>query len=97
MAGEDKKTPAPGDVDADSVVRQLGQAGRFHMRVYVLMALAAVQVGLLHTTYIFLAAGVPYRYCLLHSHSLLSLSLKLPVSCSIDSFFKPTSYLLDKE
>ncbi|KAH9633783.1 hypothetical protein HF086_005417 [Spodoptera exigua] len=62
MAGEDKKTPAPGDVDADSVVRQLGQAGRFHMRVYVLMALAAVQVGLLHTTYIFLAAGVPYSF-----------------------------------
>lgn len=48
-------------VDADSVLRQLGQAGRFHLRVYVLVALAAVQVGLLHTTYIFLAADVPYR------------------------------------
>lgn len=71
MAGEDKRT-APGEVDADSVVRQLGQAGRFHLRVYVLMALAAVQVGLLHTTYIFLAASVPYRYVLLLSHSTLS-------------------------
>lgn len=78
MAGEDKRT-APGEVDADSVVRQLGQAGRFHLRVYVLMALAAVQVGLLHTTYIFLAASVPYRYVLLLSHSYfvyLSLTLQ---------------------
>lgn len=48
-------------VDADGVLRQLGQAGRFHLRVYALVALAAVQVGLLHTTYIFLAADVPYR------------------------------------
>lgn len=54
--------PGPREVDADSVVRQLGQAGRFHLRVYVLVALVAVQVGLLHTTYIFLAARVPYRW-----------------------------------
>lgn len=62
----DKPRPglAAGEVDAESVVRQLGQAGRFHLRVYVLVALAAVQVGLLHTTYIFLAASVPYRYVL---------------------------------
>lgn len=53
--------PARAEVDADSVVRQLGQAGRFHLRVYLLVALVAVQVGLLHTTYIFLAARVPYR------------------------------------
>uniref|UniRef100_A0A2A4K7E3 Major facilitator superfamily (MFS) profile domain-containing protein n=1 Tax=Heliothis virescens TaxID=7102 RepID=A0A2A4K7E3_HELVI len=50
-----------GSLDADSVVRQLGQAGRFHCRVYALLALVAVQVGLLHTTYIFLAGRVPYR------------------------------------
>ncbi|KPJ16074.1 hypothetical protein RR48_06029 [Papilio machaon] len=48
-------------VDADSILRQLGQAGRFHLQVYVMVALAAFQVGLLHTTYIFLAADVPYR------------------------------------
>ncbi|KAL4709505.1 hypothetical protein ACJJTC_007236 [Scirpophaga incertulas] len=48
-------------IDADAVLYQLGQAGRFHLRVYALVALAAVQVGLLHTTYIFLAADVPYR------------------------------------
>ncbi|RVE51970.1 hypothetical protein evm_003436 [Chilo suppressalis] len=48
-------------VDADNVLRQLGQAGRFHLRVYALVGLAAIQVGLLHTTYIFLAADVPYR------------------------------------
>lgn len=51
----------PGEVDAESVLLQLGQAGRFHLRVYVLVALVAVQVGLLHTTYIFLAGRVPYR------------------------------------
>lgn len=48
-------------VDADSVVRQLGQAGPFHLRVYAMVALAAAQVGMLHTTYIFLAGDVPYR------------------------------------
>lgn len=48
-------------VDVEAVFRQLGQAGRFHARVLALAALAAVQVGLLHTTYIFLAADVPYR------------------------------------
>lgn len=48
-------------VQLDGVLRQLGAAGRFHRRVYVLVALAAVQVGLLHTTYIFLAADLPYR------------------------------------
>lgn len=48
-------------VDVESVYRQLGQAGRFHARVLALVALAAVQVGLLHTTYIFLAADVHYR------------------------------------
>ncbi|PZC71373.1 hypothetical protein B5X24_HaOG204871 [Helicoverpa armigera] len=51
-----------GSLDADGVVRQLGQAGRFHCRVYALLALVAVQVGLLHTTYIFLAGRVPYSY-----------------------------------
>ena len=53
---------ARGEVDAESVLRQLGQAGRFHLRAYFLLALVGVQVGLLHTTYIFLAATVPYRY-----------------------------------
>lgn len=48
-------------VDVEGVYRELGQAGCFHRRVFVLVALAAVQVGLLHTTYIFLAADVPYR------------------------------------
>lgn len=51
-----------GGVDVDGVVRQLGVRGRFHRRVYPLLALAAVQVGLLHTTYIFLAADVDSRY-----------------------------------
>ena len=49
------------EVSPDNVMRELGQAGRFHLRVYVLVAMAAVQVGLLHTTYIFLAADIPYR------------------------------------
>ncbi|KAJ0183566.1 hypothetical protein K1T71_001542 [Dendrolimus kikuchii] len=48
-------------VDVDSVLRQLGQMGRFHVGVYLMAALVAVQVGLLHVTYIFLAADVPYR------------------------------------
>lgn len=48
-------------VQLDSVLKQLGQASRFHCRVYALVALAAVQVGLLHTTYIFLAGDLPYR------------------------------------
>lgn len=53
---------APSGVDVDSVVRQLGVLGRFHLCVYPLVALAAMQVGLLHTTYIFLAGDVNYRY-----------------------------------
>lgn len=53
---------APSGVDVDSIVRQLGVLGRFHRRVYPLVALAAMQVGLLHTTYIFLAGDVDYRY-----------------------------------
>lgn len=48
-------------IDVERVYKELGQAGRFHLRVFVLVALAAVQVGLLHTTYIFLAADAPYR------------------------------------
>lgn len=48
-------------VDAEAVVQQLGQAGRFHLRVYLLVAFGAFQVGLLHTTYIFLAGDIPYR------------------------------------
>ncbi|CAH2047611.1 unnamed protein product, partial [Iphiclides podalirius] len=52
----------PKDVlEADAVLKQLGQAGRFHIRMYVMVAMATFQVGLLHTTYIFLAADVPYR------------------------------------
>ncbi|KAJ8723060.1 hypothetical protein PYW08_002972 [Mythimna loreyi] len=69
----DKKTVAGGEVDAESVLRQLGQLGCFHLRAYVLLALAALQVGLLHTTYIFLAGNVPYspapvtlEWCLYH-------------------------------
>lgn len=53
-----------GDVDVDRVMLELGQAGWFHLRIYLLVALAAVQVGLLHTTYIFLAADIPYRCCI---------------------------------
>lgn len=67
--GDSKPKPASGpgekmkavEVDVDGVLQQLGQAGRFHLRTYFLVALVAVQVGLLHTTYIFLAADVPYR------------------------------------
>lgn len=57
----ERESEAKGPVEADVVLKQLGQAGRFHIRVYVLVAFAAFQVGLLHTTYIFLAADVPYR------------------------------------
>lgn len=49
------------ELDVERVLRELGQAGRFHARALALAALAAVQVGMLHTTYIFLAADVPYR------------------------------------
>ncbi|CAH2270037.1 jg17890 [Pararge aegeria aegeria] len=49
-------------VDPESVMRELSHLGRFHLQVYLLIALAAVQVGLVHVTYIFLAADVPYRY-----------------------------------
>lgn len=59
--GKVEKTEKYVEVSPDNVMRELGQAGRFHMRVYVLVAMAAVQVGLLHTTYIFLAADIPYR------------------------------------
>lgn len=67
MTGDEKPKPisegekTSTEVDTDSIMRQLGQAGRFHLRVYVLVAFAAIQVGLLHTTYIFLAGRVPYR------------------------------------
>lgn len=61
MGGGAANSAASG-VDVDSVMRQLGVLGRFHRRVYPLVALAAVQVGLLHTTYIFLAGDVDYRY-----------------------------------
>ncbi|KAJ8716904.1 hypothetical protein PYW07_003531 [Mythimna separata] len=60
----DKRPGQAGEVDAESVLRQLGQLGPFHLRAYALLALAALQVGLLHTTYIFLAGSVPYRYVL---------------------------------
>lgn len=56
-----EKTDKFVELNPDIVMQELGQAGRFHMRVYVLVALVAVQVGLLHTTYIFLAADIPYR------------------------------------
>lgn len=59
--GKIEKTEKCIEVSPDNVMRELGQAGRFHLRVYVLVAMAAVQVGLLHTTYIFLAADIPYR------------------------------------
>ncbi|VVC91062.1 unnamed protein product [Leptidea sinapis] len=48
-------------VDVDGIMVALGQAGRYHVRVFIMVALAAFQVGLLHTTYIFLAGSVPYR------------------------------------
>ncbi|KAG7299214.1 hypothetical protein JYU34_017766 [Plutella xylostella] len=51
-------------VDVDGVMKQLGQLGRFHCRAFALLALVAVQVGMLHTTYIFLAGDVHYR-CLI--------------------------------
>ncbi|CAH0719743.1 unnamed protein product, partial [Brenthis ino] len=71
MTGSESKSPEPreqsveqkcGEVNSDSVMRELGQAGRFHLRMYVLVALVAVQVGMLHTTYIFLAGSIPYSY-----------------------------------
>ena len=55
------KTESGGALDVDGIMVQLGQAGRFHIFNYILLALPAFQVGLLHTTYIFLAATVPYR------------------------------------
>ncbi|CAH2084348.1 unnamed protein product [Euphydryas editha] len=61
---EDGQKIVTGDLDVDKLMCELGQAGRFHVRMYVLVALAAVQVGLLHTTYIFLAADLPYRCCM---------------------------------
>lgn len=51
---------AAGEVDGERVVGELGVRW-FHARVGLLVALVAVQVGMLHTTYIFLAADVPYR------------------------------------
>lgn len=60
MSGQEKQKSS-GHVDPDGIMKQLGQTGKFHLRMYVMMGLACVQVGLLHTTYIFLAAGVPYR------------------------------------
>ncbi|CAH2241418.1 jg15615 [Pararge aegeria aegeria] len=62
MSEEKGKGPEPVQpVDPESVMRELGHLGRFHLQVYLLIALAAVQVGLVHVTYIFLAADVPYR------------------------------------
>lgn len=57
MAGSEPKC----EIDVERVYRELGQAGRFHVLGLALVALAAVQVGTLHTTYIFLAGDVPYR------------------------------------
>lgn len=59
---DEGETKGAGALDCDSVLAQLG--GWFRARVLVCAALAAVQVGLLHTTYIFLAADVPYRLVL---------------------------------
>lgn len=70
MTGSESKAAEPTEqsveqkyveVNTDSVMRELGQAGRFHLRMYLLVALVAVQVGMLHTTYIFLAGSIPYR------------------------------------
>lgn len=52
---------------ADAVLAELSagagrRPGYFQLLSYVLAALAAVQVGLLHTTYVFLAADLPHRY-----------------------------------
>ncbi|XP_075975360.1 organic cation transporter protein-like isoform X1 [Anticarsia gemmatalis] len=60
-AAEEEKTKSNQPLDPDSILRQLGQAGKFHLRVYLLVALAAIQVGILHTTYIFLAGRENYR------------------------------------
>lgn len=61
VTSKDQRSGASGGVDVDRVLGQLGQAGQFHLRVYVMVAVAVIQVGMLHTTYIFLAGSVPYR------------------------------------
>ncbi|XP_061714577.1 organic cation transporter protein-like isoform X2 [Cydia pomonella] len=58
MKKQEAKSPSD-RVDCDELLARLG--GWFRARVLLCAALAAVQVGLLHTTYIFLAADVPYR------------------------------------
>lgn len=57
----EEKPKFSGQLDSESILNQLGQTGRFHLCIFVLMGIVCIQVAQLHTTYIFLAAGVPYR------------------------------------
>lgn len=48
-------------VDTERLMRELGQARRFHLTNYVLLALTVFVAALYATNYVFLAADVPYR------------------------------------
>ncbi|PZC71372.1 hypothetical protein B5X24_HaOG213517 [Helicoverpa armigera] len=55
-----------GGVDTERLMRELGQARRFHLASYALLAVAVFVAALYATNYVFLAADVPYRYTRLH-------------------------------
>ncbi|XP_047025396.1 organic cation transporter protein-like [Helicoverpa zea] len=50
-----------GGVDTERLMRELGQARRFHLASYALLAVAVFVAALYATNYVFLAADVPYR------------------------------------
>lgn len=52
-------------VDMEVLMKELGQARRFHLCNYVLLALSVFVAALYGTNYVFLAADVSYRYTLL--------------------------------
>ncbi|XP_022828155.1 organic cation transporter protein-like isoform X1 [Spodoptera litura] len=57
---EEKFTGSAG-VDMERLMKELGQARRFHLGNYVLLALTVFVAALYATNYVFLAADVPYR------------------------------------
>ncbi|KAJ8716903.1 hypothetical protein PYW07_003530 [Mythimna separata] len=48
-------------VDTERLMKELGQARRFHVKNYLLLALAVYVLAFYATNYVFLAADVPYR------------------------------------
>lgn len=72
MEKAEEKFGGSAGVDMEQLMQELGQARRFHLGNYVLLALTVFVAALYATNYVFLAADVPYRYTM-HSHQAGSL------------------------